>query len=69
MTNWLEKVVALNVKPNSLQAYKFRFEHYISPKLGDEKVQSITPAIEIYKGVEKSAYKRSSTYNNIARKI
>ena len=37
MTNWLEKVVALNSKPNSLHEYKFRFEHYILPKLGDEK--------------------------------
>ena len=45
MATWLEKVIALNVKPNSLQEYNFRFEHYISPKLGDEKVQNITPAI------------------------
>ena len=37
MINWLEKVVALNGKPNSLHEYKFRFEHYILPKLGDEK--------------------------------
>ena len=45
MANWLEKVVALNVKSNTLQEYKFRFEHYILPKLGDEKVQDITPAV------------------------
>lgn len=45
MSNWLEKVVALNVKPNFLQEYKFQFEHYISLKLGNEKVQSITPVV------------------------
>ncbi len=42
MTNWLEKVVALNVKPNSLQAYKFRFEHYISPKIGSVHIKEST---------------------------
>ena len=42
---WLEKVVTLNVKPNTLQSYVFRFEHYIAPRLGNELVQNMTPAV------------------------
>ena len=44
MTNWLEKVVALNVKENSLRNYKIRRRLYIEPYLGNDKVQEITPA-------------------------
>ena len=44
MTNWLEKVVALNVKENSLQNYRARFKIYIEPYLGNKKIQDITPA-------------------------
>ena len=44
MTNWLEKVVALNVKPNTMQVYSSYFRQYILPKLGDVPVQELTPA-------------------------
>ena len=44
MTNWLEKVVALNVKPTSLQSYISCFNCHILPTLGNIAVQEITPA-------------------------
>ncbi len=40
----IEKVVALNVKESSLQNYKARFNIYIEPLIGSEKLQDITPA-------------------------
>ena len=43
MTNWLENVVALNVKQNSLQSYKAFLKSYIAPYLGNELVQEIKP--------------------------
>lgn len=45
ISNWLENIVALNVKESSLQHYRIRFEIYIEPYLGNEKVQEITPAV------------------------
>lgn len=45
MTNWLENVVALNVKPSSLQTYDSRFRNQIVPHLGEVKVQDLTPAM------------------------
>lgn len=45
ITNWLENVVALNVKENSLKNYETRFKVYIEPYLGSKAVQEITPAI------------------------
>ncbi|MBQ9442631.1 MAG: site-specific integrase [Selenomonadaceae bacterium] len=44
MTNWLKNVVALNVKPNTMQMYSAYFKKYILPKLGDIPVQELTPA-------------------------
>ena len=41
MTNWLEKVVALNVKPNTMQMYNAYFKQYILPKLGNVPVQEV----------------------------
>ena len=41
---WLEKVVALNVKANSLRTYEVYSQTYIFPKLGEMPVQELTPA-------------------------
>lgn len=43
MTNWLEKVVALNVKQTSLQCYHSCCERHIFPTLGNITVQKLTP--------------------------
>lgn len=45
MTNWLENVVALNVKLTTLQRYQRDSQHHIFPVLGDKKVQELTPAL------------------------
>ena len=45
MTNWLDNVVVLNVKPNSMQKYKSYFRAQIIPHLGNLKIQELTPAI------------------------
>ncbi len=45
MTNWLEEVVSLNVKPTTLQSYHTLFDRQICPQLGEVKVQELTPAI------------------------
>lgn len=44
MTNWLQNVVALNVKANSMQTYQWLFNKQIIPHLGELKVQDLTPA-------------------------
>ena len=44
MKNWLEKVVALNVKPTSLQTYNSFFSQHILPTIGNIAVQALTPA-------------------------
>ncbi len=44
MTNWLEKVLSLSVKPNSMQKYKSIFSNYILPTLDSISVQELTPA-------------------------
>lgn len=45
MTAWLDNVVAVNVKPNSMQKYQSYFNVQIVPDLGAIKVQDLTPAI------------------------
>lgn len=45
MTRWLEEVVALNVKANTLQTYQSVFNNRIVPQLGEVKVQDLTPAM------------------------
>ena len=45
MTQWLDEVVALNVKPTTLQRYQRDSQHHIFPTLGDKKVQELTTAI------------------------
>ena len=45
MTQWLDEVVALNVKPTTLQRYQRDYQHNIFPTLGDKKVQELTTAI------------------------
>lgn len=45
MTNWLDEVVALNVKPTTMQTYRPNIENHIFPKLGEVKVQDLTPAM------------------------
>ena len=45
MTAWLNEVVALNVKPTSMQTYQTHFKNHIIPHLGDKKVQDLTPAM------------------------
>ena len=45
MTAWLDEVVTLNVKPSSIQLYKSLANHQIFPRLGEIKIQDLTPAI------------------------
>ena len=45
MTRWLEEVVSLNVKANTLQTYQSVFNNRIVPQLGEVKVQDLTPAM------------------------
>lgn len=45
MTQWLNEVVALNVKPTTMQTYRPNIENHIFPKLGEVKVQDLTPAM------------------------
>lgn len=45
MKNWLENVVALNVKPTSMQAYISLFNKHILQPLGNITLQDLTPAI------------------------
>ena len=45
MTAWLDNVVALNVKPNSMQTYQAHFKNHITPHLGAVKVQELIPAM------------------------
>lgn len=45
MTAWLNEVVALNVKPNTMQTYQSVFNSRIIPYLGEVKIQEITPAM------------------------
>ena len=45
MTNWLDNVVALNVKPSTMESYRAHFKNHIKPHLGAVKVQDLTPAI------------------------
>ncbi|MBQ3444263.1 MAG: hypothetical protein IJG33_13575 [Selenomonadaceae bacterium] len=44
MTNWLDNVVALNVKPSSMQNYRAYLKNQIVPHLGETKVQELTLA-------------------------
>ena len=43
MTQWLDNVVAANVKPSSMQTYLSHFKNHIAPYLGEVKVQELTP--------------------------
>ncbi len=43
MAQWLDKVVAANVKPSSMQTYLSHFKNHIAPHLGEVKVQELTP--------------------------
>ena len=62
MTNWLEKVVALNVKPTSLQSYTSCFSRHILPTLGNIAVQALTPAKldEWMRGLLKAGYSKNT---------
>lgn len=43
MTQWLNEVVAANVKPVSMQTYRAYLSRQITPYLGEAKVQELTP--------------------------
>lgn len=45
MTSWLKNVVALNVKPTTMQIYQTLFKVRIIPYLGEVKVQGLTPSM------------------------
>ena len=45
MTSWLDNVVALNVKANTMQKYQSLFKNQIVPLLGKMKVQNLTPTM------------------------
>ncbi len=64
MTNWLNEVVALNVKATTMQTYKSNFENQIVPSLGGLKVQEITPVI-LDKWV-RELQKKGLSYSSIA---
>ena len=44
MTAWLDNVVALSVKPTTMQTYQSHLKNHILPHLGVLKVQDLTPA-------------------------
>ena len=62
MTNWLNEVVALNVKANTLQTYQSIFNNRIMPSLGGVKIQELTPAIldKWIRGLQKKGLSYSS---------
>ena len=62
MKNWLEKVVALNVKPTSLQTYNSFFSQHILPTIGNIAVQALTPAKldEWIRGLLKAGYAKNT---------
>ena len=45
MTQWLNEVVAVNVKARSMQTYQTLSDRQICPYLGEVKVQELTPAM------------------------
>ena len=45
MSNWLEKVVPLNVKLSTSETYSYTNKHYILPYLGNEQLRDINPGI------------------------
>ena len=45
MTAWLDNVVAVNVKANTMQTYQTYLTNQIIPHLGSVKVQDLTPAM------------------------
>ena len=45
MTAWLENVIALNVRPTTMQKHQSHFKNQILPHLGEAKVQDLTPAM------------------------
>ena len=45
MTQWLNEVVALDVRARSMQTYQTLFDRQICPYLGEVKIQELTPAI------------------------
>ena len=45
MTQWLDEVVAVNVKARSMQTYQTLSDRQICPYLGEVKVQELTPAM------------------------
>lgn len=64
MTAWLDNVVALNVKPTSLQVYRSYLVNRIEPFLGGAKVQELTPALldKWIRGMQR----RGLSYNTIS---
>ena len=64
MTSWLENVVALNVKPSTMQTYQSMFKRHIVPPLGNIKVQDLTPAL-LDKWI-RSLQKDGLAYNTIS---
>ena len=45
MTQWLNEVVALDVRARSMQTYQTLFDRQICPYLGEVKIQELAPAI------------------------
>ena len=62
MTQWLDEVVAVNVKARSMQTYQTLSDRQICPYLGKVKVQELTPAMldawlrKLQKLLEKSPF-------------
>ena len=64
MTQWLNEVVAHNVKQTSLQMYFSYLRNQIVPSLGEIKIQDLTPAI-LDKWI-RDLQKNGLSYNTIA---
>lgn len=62
MTNWLEEVVSLNVKPTTMQIYQSYFKNQILPHIGEVKIQELTPAIldNWIRGLQKAGLSRNT---------
>lgn len=60
--NWLENVVAMNVKPTSMQKYQSVVKLHIFSKLGNLKLTDLTPAIldNWMRKLQKTGYSKST---------
>lgn len=62
LNSWLENVMALNVKPTSMQIYHSAAKRNILPYIGDIPIQKLTPAIldNWMRNLQKAGYSKNT---------